>query len=130
MPRANDSVAALLNEYADLLSITGGEAFKARSYEKAARAVAGHHADVATLDQSELQKIPNVGKSIAEKVIEFLRTGRIEAVETLRGKIPAGVRAMTTVPSLGPKKAMVLYTELGIASVAELEQAIHDERLS
>jgi len=77
MPRANDSVAALLNEYADLLSITGGEAFKARSYEKAARAVAGHHADVATMDLPALQQIPSVGKSIAEKVVEFLTTGRI-----------------------------------------------------
>src|SRR5215475_1773888 len=130
MPRANDSVAALLNEYADLLSITGGEAFEARSYEKAARALAGHHADVATLDQAELQKIPNVGKSIAEKVVEFLTSGRIGAVEALRAKIPEGVRAMTEVPGLGPKKAMVLYTELHIASVDELEAAIREERLS
>jgi DNA polymerase (family 10) len=130
MPRANDSVAALLNEYADLLSITGGEAFKARSYEKAARAVAGHYADVATMDLPALQQIPSVGKSIAEKVVEFLATGRIEAVEGLRAKIPEGVRAMTEVPGLGPKKAMVLYTELRVASIDELEEAIRDERLS
>jgi DNA polymerase (family 10) len=130
MPRANETVAALLNEYADLLSITGGEAFKARSYEKAARAIAGHHGDVATMDLAGLQEIPSVGKSIAEKVVEFLTTGQMAAVDGLRAKIPAGVRAMTTIPSLGPKKAMVLYTELNIASVAELEQAIRDERLN
>src|SRR5215471_9615964 len=130
MARANETIAELLIEYADLLEITGGEAFKARSYEKAARAVAGHHADVATLDQTELQKIPNVGKSIAEKIVEFLTTGRIEAVEALRAKIPEGVRAMTEVPGLGPKKAMVLYTELNIASIDELETAIREERLN
>src|SRR3954464_11620329 len=130
MPRANDTVATLLNEYADLLQITGGEAFKARVYEKAARAGAGHHADIATLDLAGLQRIPSVGKSIAEKVREYLTTRRIDAVEALRAEIPDGVRAMTAVPGLGPRKAMVLYTELGIASVAELEEAIRDDRLS
>ncbi len=130
MPRANETVAALLNEYADLLSITGGEAFKARVYEKAARALAGHHADIASLDPAELQQIPSVGRSIAEKVTEYLTTGRIAAVETLRTRIPAGVRAMTAVPGLGPKKAMLLYTEVGVGSVDELERAIRDGRLS
>jgi DNA polymerase (family 10) len=130
MPRANDTVAALLEEYADLLSITGGEAFKARSYEKAARAIAGHHADVTTLDLPGLQEIPSVGKSIAEKVVEYLRTGQVAAVEALRAKIPAGVRAMTAVPGLGPRKAMILYTELHISSVTELEEAIREDRLA
>jgi DNA polymerase (family 10) len=130
MARSNEVVAGLLEEYADLLSITGGgEAFKARVYEKAARAVAGHHADVATLDLTALQQIPNVGKSIAKKISEYVDTGQIQAVEKLRAKIPDGVRQLTVIPGLGPKKAMVLYQELGIASVAELEQAIAQERL-
>jgi len=130
MARANEVVAALLDEYADLLSITGGEAFKARVYEKAARAIGGHHADVATLDLSELQKIPNVGKSIAEKIIEYFDSGQIQAVEKLRAKIPPGVRALTAIPGLGPKKAMILYEELGISSVDGLEEAIGEGRLA
>jgi DNA polymerase (family 10) len=130
MARANESVAALLEEYADLLSISGGEAFKARVYEKAARAIAGHHVDVATLDVKALQQIPNVGASIAEKVVEFLTTGQVQAVEKLRLKIPAGVRAMTAVPGLGPKKAMILYQELGISSIDDLEAALAAGHLS
>ncbi|HEY8111851.1 MAG TPA: helix-hairpin-helix domain-containing protein, partial [Actinomycetes bacterium] len=47
MARRNDEVGGLLQEYADLLRITGGKEYKARVYEKAARAVAGHHEDVA-----------------------------------------------------------------------------------
>jgi DNA polymerase (family 10) len=124
MARPNEVVAALLQEYADLLSITGGEAFKVRVYEKAARAVGGHHADISTLDLNGLQEIPNVGKSIAEKILEYFDTGQLQAVEALREKIPAGVRAITGIPGVGPKKAMVLYTELGISSVDGLIQAI------
>src|SRR4051794_33028128 len=117
MARTNEVVAGLLNEYADLLAITGGEAFKARVYEKAARAVGAHHADIAGLDAKALQQIPGVGASIAEKVAEYLRTGQIQAIEKLRAKITDGVRALTEIPGLGPKKAMSLYQDLGIASV-------------
>jgi DNA polymerase (family 10) len=131
MARANEVVAGLLNEYADLLAITGGgQAFKARIYEKAARAVAGYHADVAGLDLKALQQIPGVGGSIAEKVVEYLATGRIEAVELLRAKVPDGVRALTAIPGLGPKKAMVLYQELGVASVDALATAIDEGALA
>ncbi|MGW3140341.1 DNA polymerase/3'-5' exonuclease PolX [Streptomyces sp. NPDC001139] len=129
MARSNDEVAALLQEYADLISITGGDAFRARVYEKAARAVGGHHADVAGLDLKGLQQIPNVGKSIAQKVREYVDHGSVTAVEELRAKIPAGVRRLTAIPTLGPKKAMAVYQELGISSVDELADAIHAERL-
>ena len=83
MPRANDEVAELLQEYADLVSISGGDPFKARAYEKAARSVGGYHGDVATLDDRALGKIPNVGKSIAVKIREYLETGAIQALEEL-----------------------------------------------
>lgn len=129
MARPNDEVAALLQEYADLISITGGDAFRARVYEKAARAVGGHHADVSTLDLKGLQQIPNVGKSIAQKVLEYFDSGSVSAVEELRAKIPAGVRRLTAIPTLGPKKALTVYEELGISSVDELADAIRHERL-
>jgi DNA polymerase (family 10) len=127
--RANEAVAALLQEYADLLAITGEDSFKPRVYEKAARAVAGHSADVTLLERDELRRIPGVGESIADKIVELRETGRVAAVDELRARIPAGVRAMTAVPGLGPRKAMVLYQTLGIDSVAGLEEAIEAGRL-
>lgn len=129
MPRANDEVEALLQEYADLIAITGGDAFKARAYEKAARAIGGYHADVSKLDAKQLQDIPNVGKSIAEKVVEYLCSGHVSTIEETRASIPAGVRELITIPTLGPKKAMVVYEELGVASVDQLLDAIHEEKL-
>ncbi|MFH9980154.1 DNA polymerase/3'-5' exonuclease PolX [Streptomyces sp. NPDC017179] len=129
MVRANDEVEALLQEYADLIAITGGDAFKARAYEKAARAIGGHPADVSRLDVAGLKEIPGVGRSIAEKVVEYLRTGNVTAVEETRARIPAGVRQLITIPTLGPRKAMTLYEDLHISSVAELADAIKAERL-
>ena len=124
MPRANDAVEAVLLEYAELLAILTEDRFKPRAYEKAARAVGGYPSDVATLDVSGLQAIPNVGRSIAEKIREYLDTGSIQALEELRARIPAGVRDMMAVPGVGPKKAMVLHEELGVSSPEELAAAV------
>lgn len=129
MARANEEVEALLQEYADLIAITGGEAFKARVYEKAARAIGGYHADVSKLDVKGLRDIPNVGKSIADKIVEFLGSGHVSAIEETRASIPAGVRELITIPTLGPRKAMALYEELGVSSVDQLLDAIDEERL-
>lgn len=129
MARPNEVVGALLQEYADLISITGGEAYKVRSYERAARSVAGYHTDVSALDVSGLKQIPNVGTSIAEKILEFLHSGQVEAIEKLRAAVPAGMRELTAIPTLGPKKAMVLFQELGVSSVPELAHAIDDGRV-
>ncbi|POM22316.1 DNA polymerase/3'-5' exonuclease PolX [Actinomadura rubteroloni] len=129
MARANDEAAALLRELADLLSITGGDAFKIRAYEKAARSLQGHPDDVADLPPSRLREIPSVGEAIAKKVEDYLATGTIRQVEELRTRIPAGVRALTEIPGLGPKKALALYDEIGVASVDELADAIGRGRL-
>jgi DNA polymerase (family 10) len=130
VPRANDAVEAVLLEYADLLSILTEEPHRPRSYEKAARAVGGYPADIAEFDVKQLQAIPNVGSSIAGKIHEFLQTGSIGALEELRAQIPQGVRALTAIPGLGPKRAMVLYEQLGVASVDELLAAVDEGRLA
>jgi DNA polymerase (family 10) len=127
--RPNEEVEALLQEYADLISITGGDAFKVRAYEKAARAIGGHPADISRLDPDALRDIPNVGRSIAEKVAEYLRTGTMAVVEERRARIPAGVRELITIPTLGPKKALRLYEDLHISSVNELAAAIDADAL-
>jgi DNA polymerase (family X) len=127
--RVNDDVAALLSEYAALLRITGGDAFRARNYEKAARAVAGYSGDLAALDSAGLRQIPGVGASIAGKISEYQRTGTIRAVDDLRARIPAGVLQLTRIPALGPRRALRLCQELGISSASELADAIRAGRL-
>ena len=130
MPRSNDQVEQVLQEYADLLSIVGDDPFKPRAYEKAARAVGGYADDLTTLDPQGVLAIPGVGKSIAAKVNEFLRSGSFEELDALRAQVPDGVRAMTAIPGFGPKKAMMAYRELGIDSVDGLVAAAEDGRLA
>jgi DNA polymerase (family X) len=120
VPRSNDVVERALQEYADLMSIAGGDPYKPRAYEKAARAVGGYPDDLGALDERGILTIPGVGKSIAAKVVEIVRTGSFEDLDELRAQVPQGVRAMTAIPGFGPKKAMAVHDELGIDSVDDL----------
>jgi DNA polymerase (family X) len=130
MPRANDAVAALLTEYAELHLMTGGDQFRARSYERAARVIAGHAEDVSEMNLAALQRIPGVGRAIAEKITEINAGGTFAALERLRADIPDGVLRLTRIPGLGPRRALTLYRELQIGSPAELRNAIDAGRLA
>lgn len=127
--RSNDAAAQTLQELADLIAISGGDPYRVRSYEKAARAVAGWPADLDSLDRKGLMAIPAVGDHTADKLLELRTTGRIAALEELHARVPAGLRALLGVPGLGPKRAHQVYVELGISSMPELLAALHDERL-
>ena len=129
MASANEDAAAVLREYAELLVITGGDPFRSRNYEKAAKVVGGYPGDLAAVPDAALTKIPGVGASIASKIVEFRRTGTVAAVDELRAKIPPGVQEIAKVPGIGPKRALRLSRELGVAGIADLEAAVRAGRL-
>ena len=125
----NEEIAGLLREYAELTQITGGDVFRARNYEKAARSVRGWADDIGQLDVTALRAIPGVGVSIAAKIAEYRQSGSIRALDELRAKIPPGVLELTRVPGLGPKRALQLNRDLGVRSVDDLAAAIKAGRL-
>jgi DNA polymerase (family X) len=129
MAWANEEIAGLLREYAELTQITGGDVFRVRNYTKAARSVGGWADDISVLDAKALREIPGVGASIAGKIAEYRETGAIKALDELRATIPPGVLELTRVPGLGPKRALQLNRELGVGSVDDLAAAVTAGRL-
>ncbi|MCC5578757.1 DNA polymerase/3'-5' exonuclease PolX [Microtetraspora sp. AC03309] len=127
MGRSNDEAAAAIEEYAELFALNGGDAFRVRSYQKAAKSIAGFPED---LRQTNVRTIPGVGEAIAKKVEEFLQRGSFRQLDDLRAVVPEGVRELTKVPTLGPKKALFLFQELGVDSPAALAEAIRGGRLA
>ncbi|NUW46555.1 DNA polymerase/3'-5' exonuclease PolX [Nonomuraea rhodomycinica] len=126
MARANEEAAAALQEYAELFALTGGDAFRVRSYQKAAKAIAGFPEDISAVD---VRSVPGVGEAIAKKMEEFLQRGSFRQLDDLRGRVPEGVLRLTRVPSLGPKTAIMLFEDFGIDSPAALGEAIAAGRL-
>src|SRR5271166_3266239 len=84
--RSNDVAAEALQELADLIAISGGDPYRVRAYEKAARSVAGYPRDLGTLDRNGLIAIPAVGAHTADKLLELRQTGRIAALEDLHAQ--------------------------------------------
>jgi DNA polymerase (family 10) len=126
----NEELARLFSEMAELLELKGETGFRVRAYDRGARALSGHGADLAKLSERELAAIPGVGKAIAAKVREYLDTGRVVKLEELRAEVPPGLRALVRVPGLGPAKARLVHELLGVSSPEELADALAAGRVA
>ena len=73
--------------------------------------------------------LPNIGKTLEEKLLALDATGEIPSLVKLRAKIPVGLISVMHLPGFGPKRARRLYDELGVDSLDALRAAVEDGRL-
>ncbi|MFO7975777.1 MAG: DNA polymerase/3'-5' exonuclease PolX [Candidatus Hydrogenedentota bacterium] len=127
----NAQIARIFDEIADLLELKGGNAFRVRAYQNAARTVRNLSERLEELVKNgeDLSKIPNLGESTAQKIAEIVQTGTCERLKELRQEVPSELTELMKVPQLGPRKAMELHKELNIDSLADLKKACEDHRL-
>jgi len=126
----NKEVAEILRRIADMLEIKGEIVYKALAYRRAADNIEYLGRNIEEVwREGKLREIPGVGKSLAEKLDELLRTGRMTYYEQLQEEIPPGVVSLLQIPDVGPKTAKLVWERLGITSIAELERAAREGRL-
>jgi DNA polymerase (family 10) len=126
----NRQIAAIFARMADILDIQGENPHRIMAYRRAAENIAALSRPLEEIWRAgELDSIPGIGKTLAEKIDELMRTGRLEAYEKLRAQVPDGVVEMLQVPDVGPRKAALFWKELGITSIAELEEAARAGKL-
>jgi DNA polymerase (family 10) len=124
----NAEVAARFEEMADLLEAQDVE-FKPRSYRRAAENVRDCPVAIEELvdeGKDAVMEIDGVGDALADKIIEYVETGDIEELATLREQLPVDMAALTSVEGVGPKTVGALYEALGITTLDELEAAAQD----
>lgn len=120
----NREVAQVFFTIADLLEIKGEVIYKVMAYRQAAQSILDLGQDIeAVWRASQLQSIPGVGKAIARKIDELLRTGKLGYYEQLKAEIPPTLVEVLRVPDVGPKKAALFWKALGITTLAQLEEA-------
>jgi DNA polymerase (family 10) len=129
--RSRSELVDALQEMVDLLVLAEGgrSSFRARAFAQAAKAVADD-ADTVTMSPARLKALPGIGKSTAEVIQEYFRTGRIARLEELRSLYPAELVELTRIPGLGAKTVLRLRDEAGISNLAGLRKAIREERVS
>lgn len=126
----NLEVSAVFREIAKILEIKGGNPFRIRAYERAAQNIEGLTEDIEDfLRDDRLTEIPGIGKDLSERIKEFIQNGRIKIYEDLKKTIPKGLLDLLNIPSVGPKTAKLLYDELRIKNILDLERAIKKNRL-
>ena len=125
----NFQLAKIFYEMADLLEMKEVP-FKPQAYEKAARSIESLSEDIEeAARKGKLEKIPGVGKNIAQKIREFIKTNKIKDYENLKKECPIDIEEMTAIEGLGPKKLLALYKNLGIKNLIQLEKAAKGGKL-
>ncbi|MCD6500595.1 DNA polymerase/3'-5' exonuclease PolX [bacterium] len=128
----NQEIAKILYEIADFLEMEG-VAFKPYAYQKAALGLETLGDDIKEIYKKggvkAVEEIPGVGKSIAEKIIEYLETGKIKYYQDYKKKYPVNMAELTSVEGLGPKMVRDLYKYLKIKNLKDLEKAARAGRI-
>lgn len=122
----NQEIARIFNNIAIYLEMDEVP-FKPQAYEKAAVTLESLAEDVENIYKKEgikgLDKLPGIGKSMAEKIAEYIRTGKVKEYERLKKKMPVELDELILVEGIGPKKIKFLYKKLSIKNLKELEKA-------
>lgn len=126
----NSEIADHFSLLSKLMDIHGEDAFRAKNYSIAAYNIERLPAEVADMDEAQLFATRGIGSSTGSKIRELLETGKLQALEEMLNRTPKGVLEMMQIKGLGPKKIALIWREMGIESVGELEYACNENRLA
>lgn len=126
----NAAIGGMLDDFGDLLEIAGADRYRTLSYHKAAHAIRAWDEDVSrTAAEGRLTEIPGVGPKLQGTITAIIARGTFPELEEVTAKLPASVAELMRVPGVGPKRAKMLYEELGITSVDDLDEALEKGQL-
>jgi DNA polymerase (family 10) len=131
MPVQNAEIAAMFDQAAELLEIGGENQFRVRAYRRAAREIEGLPKAVGNLLESgsDLSELPGIGKDLAGKIADIVKTGHFDLLDALKKKLPGELGDMAALPGLGPKRIKLLYDRLRVRTLDDLRRAIKTGRL-
>ncbi|HRP91027.1 MAG TPA: helix-hairpin-helix domain-containing protein [Edaphocola sp.] len=125
----NREIAKHFELLSKLMDIHNEDSFRAKSYATSAFRIEKQEQELANLDLETLKLQPNISASLAEKIFELTQSGSLQILEDYLQKTPKGVVDMLSIKGIGPKKISLLWQELGIESIGELEYACQENRL-
>lgn len=125
----NQEIVTIFNDIADILEIKGENPFRIRAYRRAALNIESLSTDIVSTPKDELMKIPGIGQDLAGKILEYIKTGKMQAYEDLKKEVPEGLSSLLSVPSLGPKTAKLLFEKLQVKDLDDLARLAREHKL-
>jgi DNA polymerase (family 10) len=130
VPEHNQQLAALFRSIAQLLAAQRANPYRVRAYRRGADALLALDEDVAEVARRDaLEEIDGIGSDLSEKIEEFLKTGKILTLETLRMPLPEHVKGWAQLPGLSESLVAYLYSRLNMATLADLEKLVRSHML-
>ncbi len=131
MPVQNAEIAAMFDQAAELLEIQGENQFRVRAYRRAARVIEGLPQGVASLLSAgrDLSELPGIGRDLAGKIADIVRTGHFDLLDSLKKKLPGQLGDIAALPGLGPKRVKLLYDKLKVRTLDDLRRVVKAGRL-
>ncbi|MGD9172729.1 MAG: DNA polymerase/3'-5' exonuclease PolX [Desulfobacterales bacterium] len=132
MPVHNNDIADIFDQIADYLEIEGENPFRIRAFRNGAHTVNGLGTELKEMVAAgeDLTQLPGIGKDLAAKIHEILKSGTAKALVKLQKRIPKTVVEMLKLPGLGPKRVRILYQKLNIKNLDQLAKAARNGRIS
>lgn len=126
----NSAIADHFTLLHKLMDIHGANPFKSKTYSIAAFYIERLEEQLTAIDRKEYSSIKGLGGSVAAKITELIDTGHMQALDELIAETPGGIIEMLELKGLGPKKIHIIWKEMHIASIGELEYACNENRLT
>ncbi|MFH1462692.1 MAG: DNA polymerase/3'-5' exonuclease PolX [bacterium] len=129
----NRELAKIFYEIASFLEMDG-VAFKPYAYRKVAEVLEGLAESLENIykqgGRKALEEVPGVGENIADKIEEYLKTGKIKYYQELKKRLPLNLEEIIGVEGMGPRKAKLLYQKLGVRNLKDLEKAARAHKIA
>jgi len=130
MTMKNKELADLFNRMADILEFKDENPFKISAYRKAARIIGDLTQDIEEIaENGKLKNVPGIGEGMAQKIVEYLKTGKVSKFEEVRKGVSDELIAIMDIPGMGPKTLAMIHKEKGISNLSQLERAVEDGSL-
>src|ERR1051326_7144501 len=81
-------------------------------------------------DERRVEQLHGIGKSIGAKIVEYLETGKLAAIEERRPRVPEAALRLMQIPGIGPKRAMQFAQELHVETIADLQAALDSGQIA
>jgi DNA polymerase (family 10) len=126
----NKELADLFDKMANILEFKGENPFKISAYRRASRILGDLTKDIEEIAQNgELKTVPGIGEGMAQKIEEYLKTGKVSKYEEIRKGVSDELISIMDIPGMGPKTLSMIHKEKGISDLSQLEKAVEDGSL-
>jgi DNA polymerase (family 10) len=130
-PVSNADVAHIFEKMARVLALKGKDRFRVIAYENAARALRDLDRDLSEIAaEGRLEEISGIGKDLAGKIEEALKTGGVKQCEGECGTIPESLLTLFEIRGLGPKTIALLHRRYRVNTVDELKRVLDSGKLA